>query len=160
MPYLATKEDKSHIPQCNASNYIIKVARTGDLFISNGRAIKECADDRQYFLINDVVLIFLGHRVHFWGHIVWLVFPSAEMFVWNRLLVCPDLFRSGEVVSRKLPRERHFGLQVKAEIFFFGEREKRSPDASRVICSPVLEASVNGVLVSDFTGNSSCSEVG
>ena len=65
MPYLVTKEDKSHIPQCNASNYIIKVARTGDLFISNGRAIKECADDRQCLLTNDVILIFLGHRVHF-----------------------------------------------------------------------------------------------
>lgn len=105
MPYLATKEDKSHIPQCNASNYIIKVATTGDLFISNGRAIKECADDRQCFLINDVIIIFLGRRVHFWGHIVWLVFPSDEMFVWTRLLVCPDLSRSGEMVSRKLPRE-------------------------------------------------------
>ena len=65
MPYLVTKEDKSHIPQCNASNYIIELARTGDLFILNGRAIKECADDHQCFLINDVILIFLGHRVHF-----------------------------------------------------------------------------------------------
>ena len=44
--------------------------------------------------------------------------------------------------------------------FFFREREKRSPDASRVICSPLVKASVNGVLVSHFTGNSSCSEVG
>ena len=24
-----------------------------------------------------------GQRVHFWGQIVWLVFPSAEMFVWT-----------------------------------------------------------------------------
>ena len=45
-------------------------------------------------------------------------------------------------------------------LFFFGEREKRSPDASRVICSSLIKASVNGVIVSDFTGNSSCSEVG
>lgn len=44
--------------------------------------------------------------------------------------------------------------------FFFGEREKRSPDASRVNCSSLIKASVNGVIVSDFTGNSSCSEVG
>ena len=44
-----------------------------------------------------------------------MVFPSAEMFVWTRLLVCPDLFLSGEMVSRKLPRET-FGRQVKAEI--------------------------------------------
>ena len=46
-----------------------------------------------------------GQRVHFWGQIVWLVFPSAEMFVWTRLLVCPDLFRSGEMMWRKLPIE-------------------------------------------------------
>ena len=97
------------------SNYIIKVTRTGDLFISNGRAIKECADDRQCFLINDVMLIFLGHRVHFWGHIGWLVFPSAEMFIWTRLLVCRICFGAAKWCRANF-RERLFGLEAKAEI--------------------------------------------
>ena len=35
------KEDKSYIPQCKASNYIIKLARTRDPFISNGHSIAE-----------------------------------------------------------------------------------------------------------------------
>ena len=49
---------------------------------------------------------------------------------------------------------------LQSGFFFFGERAKRSPDASRVICSSLIKASVDGVILSDFTGNSSCSEVG
>ena len=37
---------KSHIPQCNAFNYIIKLARTHDPFISNEHEREESANDR------------------------------------------------------------------------------------------------------------------
>ena len=40
------KEVKSHIPQCNAFNYIIKLARTHDPFILSEHEREESASDR------------------------------------------------------------------------------------------------------------------
>ena len=67
--------------RATGSNYIFKLARTRDPFISKGSAIEKHADKGQCFTINNVILIFLGHRVHFWGQIIWLALPSAKMFV-------------------------------------------------------------------------------
>ena len=79
------KEDKSYIPQCNASNYIIKLARTRDPFISNGRAVEERANERQRFSAM-LYLYSLDTEYIFEVTLSDWPFLLAEMSSYNRML--------------------------------------------------------------------------
>ena len=55
------------------------------------------------------------NRVHFWGHIVCLVFPS--MFVWTRWLIWPDLFpQCCSSIERVLESSKMCSLESHAHV--------------------------------------------